>query len=1045
MMKNEARRAVSSTDPTMHASSSDPTHHKWSLLLDHKLYDRDVQKKALQDAYRRSHEASWPELVLITGASGTGKSALAMSLKSLVEQQDGLFISGKSDDQVDTPHGPFVAAVEDLVDQLLLLSSSDRNEFREAVAQAVGADLAFFCKAIPYVRRFLQANSQQQNPLDESCHFSDSSFGAAVSLANEDPSRFVSIFCRFLRSICEIRHVTILLDDLQWLDPQSLFLLETLLLDPATQEEDLLLLGTCRGNEVGQSDRLAVSLRRMEEEAGVVITDIQVQNLSVQALDGMIADALELPEAFSLAQVVQKHTKGNVFFAKHYLRRLVDDGVVYRDSYTKKWRWDDTGLLQALAPADPSGDLILPLLVQRLQKLPVHVIETLQTMGCMGSTFSRDILVHAVLEAEPVEEALQVAAEQGFIEYNQDTKTGHFVHDKFREAPLSMIAPEQAPLYRLTIGRNLRRQLTTEHVKANILIIVDQLKCGLELVTDPEELDDFSRLFLWASKQVAKRSAYVLAAEYVDYGISILSRRHWRDQYNLSLALYSAGAELAYCNGEHEKLAHLANAVFSHAQSIADKSRAQMAQLISHDGVGLTDQGTKMCRQVLEELKVPFPRNPGPLSVLVELVRVKCAIGRKTEEDILSLPTLEDQRVISAMQVLFVMFYLVVSANLDWAPIPAFRMVRLTLQHGLSPLAAHGFHLYGMVLVKLGNIEDGYRFGRLALQLLEKFPSKALEAKIGFLHLLVFKSSKFSYRSILDPLWDAGIRAWEAGDMEHALGSGTMHSSIRLLMGDPLPEVSKVLTRYVECSYQYRHYKVGFFARGALQACHNLQGMSNDPLVLTGQYLDEEDAIQECANGIEVSLCGILHFKMMMAVVLNDNEAAHSLYQTHRASFKGSLFPFLPLYQKFFRGMVAATLARTTTGRARTRHLAEVGRVIKKLRKLLVHCPDNVAHKIDLIEAELEFCHGRYSSALLKYDKAISVAELRGFVSVQALACEKAARMLTYAGRKQEATSYFRQAHMHYMAWGAQVKVDQLDLLMGSETLEAPGAHPCLE
>ena len=58
--------------------------------------------------------------------------------------------------------------------------------------------------------------------------------------------------------------------------------------------------------------------------------------------------------------------------------------------------------------------------------------------------------------------------------------------------------------FHLTIGRNLRRQMSVVQVKANIVVVMNQIKHGLFQVDDPDEKDDFARLFLRASRQVAK-------------------------------------------------------------------------------------------------------------------------------------------------------------------------------------------------------------------------------------------------------------------------------------------------------------------------------------------------------------------------------------------------------------------------------------------------------------------------------------------------------------------------------------------------------------
>ena len=53
---------------------------------------------------------------------------------------------------------------------------------------------------------------------------------------------------------------------------------------------------------------------------------------------------------------------------------------------------------------------------------------------------------------------------------------------------------------------------------------------------------------------MAKSSAFASAIQHVQSGIGLLSSSHWQDQYSLSLNLYNAAAELAYCTGRHERV-----------------------------------------------------------------------------------------------------------------------------------------------------------------------------------------------------------------------------------------------------------------------------------------------------------------------------------------------------------------------------------------------------------------------------------------------------------------------------------------------------------
>lgn len=223
-----------------------------------------------------------------------------------------------------------------------------------------------------------------------------------------------------------------------------------------------------------------------------------------------------------------------------------------------------------------------------------------------------------------------------------------------------------------------------------------------------------------------------------------------------------------------------------------------------------------------------------------------------------------------------------------------------------------------------------------------------------------------------------------------------------------------------------------------LQACQNLQGVSKDPLLLSGEYFDEQKELEELKSQNLATLVSLVfHLKYFLAVLLNDNMHANFIFTSTLKSLPDHTFPFISLNQPFFIGLVSAALARKSKGRARRRYIADARRGIGRLKDRLIHCPDNVISKIYLIEAELEFCKGRFSTALLHYRRSIGYAEKAGFISEHGLACEKGGIMLQHAGRLPEANHLLMQARSLYELWGAKIKVEQVDQLLAQKA----GAH----
>ena len=230
-----------------------------------------------------------------------------------------------------------------------------------------------------------------------------------------------------------------------------------------------------------------------------------------------------------------------------------------------------------------------------------------------------------------------------------------------------------------------------------------------------------------------------------------------------------------------------------------------------------------------------------------------------------------------------------------------------------------------------------------------------------------------------------------------ALAACTFHGVNKIYLGDPLSEVWKTVVQCRETSLAYSQLKVVILSSCALQLCQNLQGKSKDPLLLSGDYFNDATLKQLETRSLNTVVRVIAHLKFMLAACLNGNVYADFLFRENKASFLDSMFPLQAIYHSFFRGLVSAALARDSVGRPRRRFIADAKRKIEKLKKFLSYCPENVINKVYLIEAELEFGKGRYSTALLHYKKSISYAKKAEFIAEHGLACEKTGIMLQKA------------------------------------------------
>ena len=85
-------------------------------MIPEKLYGRDREVDALLTAFDRTVAGGRPELVLVSGYSGIGKSAVVNELHKPLVPLRGLFASGKFDQyKRDIPYATLAQAFQSLV------------------------------------------------------------------------------------------------------------------------------------------------------------------------------------------------------------------------------------------------------------------------------------------------------------------------------------------------------------------------------------------------------------------------------------------------------------------------------------------------------------------------------------------------------------------------------------------------------------------------------------------------------------------------------------------------------------------------------------------------------------------------------------------------------------------------------------------------------------------------------------------------------------------------------------------------------------------
>src|SRR5207302_56336 len=109
------------------------------LLIPEKLYGREREVDRLLASFDRIAKSGAPELVLVSGYSGIGKSSVVNELHRVLVPPQGLFASGKFDQyKRDIPYATLAQAFQQLIQSLLGKSEAELARWRNALREARG-------------------------------------------------------------------------------------------------------------------------------------------------------------------------------------------------------------------------------------------------------------------------------------------------------------------------------------------------------------------------------------------------------------------------------------------------------------------------------------------------------------------------------------------------------------------------------------------------------------------------------------------------------------------------------------------------------------------------------------------------------------------------------------------------------------------------------------------------------------------------------------------------------------------------------------------
>jgi transcriptional regulator with GAF, ATPase, and Fis domain/predicted ATPase len=975
------------------------------LHIPERLYGREREIEALGDAFRRVSAGGTPEVVLVSGYAGIGKSSVVHELHKVMIPPRGFFAAGKFDqNKRDVPCAALAQALQGIIRALLVKSEAELSGWRDAIKTALGPNGQLVVNLIPELALVVGP----QPPVSE-------------LRSTEAQNRFQTVFLRFLAVFARPEHPLVLfLDDLQWLDASTFDLLDKLVTD--TDARHLLLVGAYRDHEVGAAHPLRRSLAAIRA-SGTPVHELVLTPLGAHDIGRLISDTLQCDRerTHPLAERVHQKTDGNPFFAIQFLMALHDEGLLSFDSMAGRWTWDMPRL-----EAKGYTDNVVELMIGKLRRLPAETQNVLKVLACLGHRADAEMLARvAGLSPAALDVALWAAVRAGLV-FSGDGSYS-FLHDRVQEAAYSLLADEERAETHLRLGR-LLMELPSPRREEEVFTIAAQLNRGAVLMTSPEERARAAELNLLAGTRAKAASAYVTALGYLAAGDVLLSDDVTsRAELRFLLALHRADCEIqtGALDAADDRLLHLSHRTGTLAASAA----VTCLRVVLYMARTRMDLAVQTCLEFLRTAGIDWSAHPAEGEVRSACERISGQLGGRTIEDLVHLPLMDDPDRRGVMDVLCMMVPPAIETDMNLAGLVIARMANLSIEHGNTDASCYAYVLLNMVVgQRFGDHSSGYRFGQLSVDLIEQRRLKRFESRVVLCFGTTIVPWARPIRTGLPWIRRAFDAAAESGDFVHGAYSCNNMVTALLAGGDPMADVQREAEQGL-AFVQKTGFRIGrAILTGQLLLIRSLRGQG-DGSTLADEPLEERELERQLSTdtGLSLPACWYWIRKLQARFFSGDYAAAADAAAKAEALLWTSSGFFEAAEYHFYAALTRAAGGDGLSGEDRARQLDALRAHHQQLAAWAAHAPENFADRAALVAAEIARIETRPMKALQLYEEALRHAREQGFVQNEGLASERAAGFCSSLGLDTLVSAYLRNARYCYVRWGADSAVRRLD------------------
>jgi GAF domain-containing protein len=473
----------------------------------------------------------------------------------------------------------------------------------------------------------------------------------------------------------------------------------------------------------------------------------------------------------------------------------------------------------------------------------------------------------------------------------------------------------------------------------------------------------------------------------------------------------------------------LALVVLQHGKVLLDKVKVYEVKISAYLTQNKPLEAVDTGLTVLKLLGVSLPKKPSNLDVLLGLTGTKLALLGKRIEDLINLPEMTAPDQLAAIRILAVISSASYIAAPNLLPLIIFKGINISVKYGNASFSAMMYAAYGLILCGvLGDIETGYKFGNLALNLLERLNAKKVKARTIAIVNYFIRHWQEHGRQTLQPLLLGYSIGLETGDLEYGTYCVEMYSYHSYCIGQELAVVEREATKYSDAIQKLKQeqnlHEISLNRQRAL----NLMGQSKNPCRLIGDVFDESKKLPLLIEANDRTALFLYIFeKLTLCYLFGEYEEALDNAALAARCVDNAVGLLIVTLFYFYDSLARVAVYSSLSKIQQKRLSRKVQSNQKKFKKWAHYAPMNHLHKFYLVEAERHRFQGSEVVAMDYYKKAIALAKEHEYINEEALAHELAAKFYLALGQDKIAQVYMQDAHYCYLRWGATAKVNDLD------------------